>query len=165
MLAGYCQAKCRSFQKGTIIEDIDAGTDWILRALRSSGYRADFSPQSLWEIDRFFDEHTQDGTAKQGGLLSEDLGQRLFGLGAYIGEVVRRAKGGEWLGDDSDPETEIAVELVLSDGARCWPIQRVMKRFKNGSQDGIAAWGSGLGLQVSTQAVLPRKNFFKRLFG
>ena len=149
---------------GTIKEDVAASADWMARALQSSGYRGDFSPQSLWEIDRFFDEHTRDGQAKPGGLLAEGTGQRIFGLGSYIGEVVRRAKGGDWVGDDSDAEAEIHVELRLTDGTRCWPVQRVMKRFKNGSEEGIAAWGSGMGLQVGTRPKPPSKGFFSRWF-
>lgn len=125
---------------GTINEDIAASADWIARALTSSGYRADFSPQSLWEVDRFFDENSRDGVAKSGGLLAKDLGARVFAIGSYIGEVVRRGVGGEWVGDDSDPEAEITVELRLPDGTRCWPFQRAMRRFKNGPEDGIAVW-------------------------
>jgi hypothetical protein len=150
---------------GGIKEDVASGADWISRALQSSGYRADFSPQSLWEIDRFFDEHSHEGQAKPGGLLAEGLGQRLFGLGSYIGEVVRRARGGEWVGDDSDGRTEINVELHLPDGTRCWPVQRVMKRFKNGSEDGIAAWGLGAGLDVGPRPDQRSKGFFRKLFG
>lgn len=149
---------------GTIKEDVQTSADWISRALQSSGYRADFSPQSLWEIDRFFDEHSQNGVAKPGGLLSQDLGSRLFAVGSYIGEVVRRQIRGEWIGDESDPEAEINVELHLSDGARCWPVQRAMKRFKNGAEDGIAAWGSNAGLQVGPRPT-PPTGFFRRLFG
>lgn len=148
----------------TIKEDVTASAEWISEALRSSGYRADFSPQSLWEIDRFFDEHSQNGVAKSGGLLSQSLGQRLFAVGSYIGEVVRRKVGGEWVGNDSDPEAEINVELHLPDGTRCWPVQRAMKRFKNGLEDGIAAWGSGAGLQVGPRPE-PPKGFFRKLFG
>jgi hypothetical protein len=149
---------------GTIKEDVTGSAEWISQALRSSGYRADFSPQSLWEIDRFFDEHSQNGVATSGGLLSQGLGQRLFGVGSYIGEVVRRKVGGEWVGNDSDPEAEINVELLLADGTRCWPVQRAMKRFKNGPEDGIAAWGSGAGLQVGPRPE-PPKGFFRKLFG
>jgi hypothetical protein len=36
----------------------------------------------------------------------------------------------------------------LPDGTTCWPVQRVMKRFKNGAEDGIAAYGVGMGLHV-----------------
>lgn len=148
----------------SIQEDIAASAAWIAQALKSSGYRADFTPQSLWEIDRFFDEQSQDGAAKPGGLLSRDLGPRLFAVGSYIGEVLRRELGGEWAGEDSDPEIEINVAIHLQDGALCWPVQRAMKRFKNGPEDGIAFWGSGMGLQVGSRPEISKKGFFARLF-
>ena len=135
-----------------IKEDIHRSADWIAHALSSSGYRADFTPQSLWEIDRFFDDHSSEGAAKPDGLLSQDLGPRIFAVGSYIGEVARRKLGGEWIGNDDDPQVEIAVELQFADGTRCWPVQRAMKRFKNGAEDGIAAWGSGIGLDVGRVA-------------
>src|SRR5215475_968138 len=85
-----------------IIEDTHSAATWIAAALTGSGYRADMSPASLWDLERFFDEHASDGRARPGGLLSDDLGPRLFGLGAYLGEVIRRDLGGVWQGDDSD---------------------------------------------------------------
>jgi hypothetical protein len=133
---------------GTIREDVAQAAERIALALSSSGYHADFTPESLWEVDRFFDEHTRDGTPIRNGLLSESLGSRIFALGAYVGEVIRRHVGGEWYGDDSDPRAEINVELRLPDGTVCWPIQRLMKRCKNGAEDGIAAYGCALGLSV-----------------
>ena len=149
----------------TLLDDIEPSADWIAQALSSSGYRADFTPQSLWEIDRFFDEHSRDGAAKPGGLLAEARGQRLFAVGCYIGEVVLRTLGGEWVTDDADPEGEINIELQLPDGTRCWPVQRTMKRFKNGAEDGIAGWGSGLELEVGPQPERPRQGLWKRLLG
>ena len=148
-----------------LIDDIEPSADWIAEALNSSGYRADFTPQSFWEVDRFFEEHSRDGEAKPGGLLVEARGQRLFAVGCYMGEVVLRTLGGEWVTDDADPEGEINLELQLSDGTRCWPVQRAMKRFKNGAEDGIAAWGSALGLQVGPQPERPRQGLWKRFFG
>ena len=68
----------------------------IATALTSSGYRADFSPASLWDIDRFFDEQSDKGRPRRGGLLADETGARLFALGAYTGEVIRRAVGGTW---------------------------------------------------------------------
>jgi hypothetical protein len=132
----------------TIVEDIDAASQWIARALQSSAYAADFSPASLWEIDRFFDEQSTDGVPNPKGLLSESLGPRLFALGAYVGEVIRRASGGQWTGDDDDPQVELNVALQGPDGRVCWPVQRVMKRLANGSEEGIAAYGLALGLSV-----------------
>lgn len=152
-----------------IKEDIAESADWISRALNSSGYRADFTPQSLWEIDRFFDEHSDNGAAIPGGLLSSGLGQRIFAVGSYMGEVVRRKLGGEWNGNDNDPRSEINVELQITSGTRCWPVQRAMKRFKNGKEDGVAAWGAGIGLEVGPaperRAKTPQKGFLSRLFG
>ena len=149
----------------TIAEDIKRSADWIAQALNSSGYRADFTPQSLWDIDRFFDEHSSGGAAKPGGLLSENLGQRIFAIGSYIGEVARRKLGGEWIGNDDDPQAEINVELKFADGMRCWPVQRAMKRLKNGAEDGIVAWGSGAGLDVGPSPKRSPNGLFKRLFG
>ena len=103
---------------GKIVDDIDAAANWIATALSSSGYKADFSPASLWEIDRFFDEQSQNGQAVQGRLLSESLGDRIFSVGIYIGEVIRREKGGSWIGDDSDLQVEINVELLLNGGVK-----------------------------------------------
>jgi hypothetical protein len=136
---------------GTVIEDAAAASTWIATALSSSGYVADFSAASLWQVDRFFDEQTQGGVAKPGGLLSQDLGSRLFAVGAYIGEVIRRGRGGEWVADDSDPRAEINIAVRLTDGTTFWPVQRAMKRFKNGPEDEIEAYGLGMGLEVGPQ--------------
>lgn len=150
---------------GSIVEDIKTSADWMAHALQSSGYRADFSPASLWEIDRFFDEHARKGIAKRGGLFAEDLGQRLFALGAYVGEVVRRTQGGVWMGVDSDPAAEINAELILPGEIHCWPVQRAIKRFQNGAEDSIAVWGHGLGLQVGARPATASRSFLKRLLG
>jgi len=128
----------------SIEHDVAVSAAWISTALTSSGYRADFSLRSLHEIDRFFDEQTRKGKAVKRGLLSEGFGQRIFGIGSYVGEVIRRHAGGTWMGDDDDPSAEINVTLVLDDGSVIWPVQRVIKRFKNGREDGIAAYGAAL---------------------
>lgn len=138
---------------GTVIEDAAKASVWIAMALSSSGYIADFTTASLWQIDRFFDEQTQDRTAKPGGLLSQDLGPRLFAIGAYIGEVIRRERGGEWVANDNGPQAEINIDVRLTDGMTCWPVQRAVKRFKNGPEDGIAAYGVVMGLDVGPQPV------------
>jgi hypothetical protein len=150
---------------GTIKEDIKSASEWISGALQSSGYKADFTPQSLWEIDRFFDEHCFNGVPKAGGLLAESFGSRIFALGSYVGEVVRRNCGGEWSGDDSDEMVEVNVELRLRDGSVIWPIQRAIKRSKSGLEDGIAAYGLALGVAVGPRPDPPKKGFLKRLLG
>lgn len=144
MIAGGCVSELVWREDGrmaTLVEDARAASSWIATALSSSGYKADFSLESLREIDRFFDEHSKDGQAVPGGLLAEQLGSRLFALGSYVGEVILRAYGGEWCADDNDPEGELNIEVVLPNGAILWPVQRAAKRFENGPEDGIYAYG------------------------
>lgn len=81
----------------SLVEDLDVAASWISQALQASGYVADFSPASLWSIDRFMDEHTTSGKPRPGGLLATDFGARMFALGAYTGESsgeTSAARGG-----------------------------------------------------------------------
>lgn len=128
-------------------EDIDSMANWVSEALKSSGYRADFSPNSLAEIERFFSEQVKNGVVVEGGFLSEEVGTRLFAIGSYCGEVLRREIGGEWITDDNDPQGELNVSLQLANAQLCWPVQRVMKRF-NSSEGNIVFWANELGSGV-----------------
>jgi len=149
----------------SIKEDITKASDWLAAALRSSGYNVDYSVQSLQEIDRFYDEHTVNCAPRPNGLFSTDLDSRLFAVGSYVGEVIRRVKGGEWNGDDSDPQVKLHVELRLKDGTLCWPTQRALNRLRNGREDGIVAFAQGLGVSMGSSSKPAGKGFFKLLFG
>jgi len=128
-------------KRRSLAEDIPVGADWISEALQSSGYKADFSPESIAEVERFFGEHTDDGAPKPGGLLASGLGGKLFALGSYCGEVLRRDLGGEWLTDDSDPKGEVNATLRLANGTDCWPMQRVVKRVW-GDEANLVHWAA-----------------------
>ncbi|MFF5233197.1 hypothetical protein [Dactylosporangium sp. NPDC000521] len=95
-------------------------------------------------------------------MLAQQLGARLFALGAYVGEVVRRHTGAAWSGDDDDPAAEVNIALDLPDGRRIWPVQRVMKRFSNGGEDGLVAYGAALGLDTGSQPATRRRPWFRR---
>ena len=124
-----------------VTRDAVVAAEQVAKALNISGYAADFSIDSLREVDRFFDEHSANGEAVPDGLLAENTGGRLFALGAYTGEVLRRNLGGEWRGDDDDPMAEINIELWFSENAKVWPVQRVIKRFTNGAEDSMYHYG------------------------
>lgn len=66
----------------SVLRDAAAGAEWIAKALASTGYAADFSLQSLRELDRFFDEQAADGQPCPDGLLAQHLGRNLFCIGA-----------------------------------------------------------------------------------
>ncbi len=147
-----------------IVDDVGISAAWIAETLQSSGYQADFTPDSLREIERFFDEHSSDGAARPGGLLDNDLGGRPFAVGSYMGEVVGRDLGGTWKGDDQDPQAEINVALWIDEESVVWPVQRAMKCFRGGPIEGITGWGAGIGLDMSSQPPTrpPKKGRFGR---
>jgi len=127
--------------KATVVSDAEKAANRVAIALNSSGYKADFSMRSLAEIERFFVEHSKDGKPKPGGLLAQHTGARVFALGSYVGEVIRREGKGEWVGSDDDPKAEINIAVRLSTGVLLWPVQRVMKRLRNGPEDNIYHYG------------------------
>jgi len=131
-----------------VVENALRMAELVAAALRKDGYDADFTPVSLWEIDRFFDEQTRKGVPRRWGLLAKDTSLRLFSLGAYVGEVIRREVGGEWEGDDDDPNAELNLALRLTDDGVVWPVRRAVERMRNGADDGIAAYATGLGVAV-----------------
>jgi hypothetical protein len=144
-----------------IVEDVQGAAEWVAVALTRSGYRADFSPRSVREMERFFDTEAPGGRARPDGLLADDRAARLFALGSYLGEVLRRNVGGSWQGDDADPDAEVNVALDLPDGSRVWPVQRVMKRLANGPQDSLIAYGAVLGLDIGSEPKGRRRKWFR----
>ena len=120
----------------------------VAAALTKDGYAADFTPASLWEIDRFFDEQSRNGEPRRWGLLAKDTSLRLFSIGAYVGEVVRREVGGEWEGDDADEQAELNLALRLAGDGLAWPVQRAVARMRNGAEEGIVAYAIELGVEV-----------------
>jgi hypothetical protein len=136
-----------------VVEDVRQAAEDAALALTLVGYRADFRPSSLWEIERLFDEVGRD--LAEAIRDPRGLGHALFAVGGYVGEVVRRRVGGEWVGDDADPASEINVALALKDGGVVWPVQRVMKRLEIGSEDSVVAYAVGLGVKVGDRPKPP----------
>jgi hypothetical protein len=124
-----------------IVEDVIKSANDGASALKALGYGADFSFESIKELERFMSDNVMpNGGAKPNSQLNDQWGGKLFLLGSYLGEVIRRKTNGQWRGDDSDPEVTVNVEVVMSSGVTIWPIQRIMKRFHNGDEDDLWAY-------------------------
>ena len=126
-------------EKPSLLSDIKKSTEWIIEALNSSGYKVDMNIDSLKELDRFFNEQLDDDIHKpqEDSLLSENMGQKLFAIGSFIGEVIIKEYGGEWITNDNDKFGEINIAVNLSNGSTIFPVQRVMKRCAEGSENDI----------------------------
>lgn len=123
----------------TLMEDIPKAERWLVEAMASSGYTLDGTIGSFRELDRFFEEQK-----RPGGLLDGKVGNKLFAIGCYMGQVLIAQLGGRWETDDSDPMGEMNIAVRLSDGSTVWPVQRAMKRFQNGGEDGLYVYGAVL---------------------
>lgn len=123
----------------TLKEDIKTQSEWIVNAFAADEYKLDYSIDSIIEIDRFFKDNMENGQPKKGGRLAKKgFGPILFSLGSYVGEtIIKNLKDAKWITDDNDPQGELNVSIKLPSGGEIWPIQKVMKRFQNGSEDAI----------------------------
>ena len=123
----------------TLKEDIKSQSEWIVKAFQVDGFNLDGSMDSIVEVDKFFTKNMKNGKPKKGGrLYGKGFGTILFSIGSYVGEtIIKNVKGAEWITDDNDPQGEMNVSLKLPNDVEIWPIQKVMKRFQNGSEDAI----------------------------
>lgn len=119
-------------EKTTLAEDIPIYAEWAKDNLNKTGYKVGYDLESIKEIERFFNEE-----AEEGGALSGKSGSIMFALGCLIGETVIKIHGGHWETDDKDPQGEINIAVILPDNSVIWPVQRCMKRLKNGAEDNI----------------------------
>lgn len=142
-IGGTLCIKDKGFKKDmpvpTLLQDPKTASEWVIKALNSSGYQVSMHIESLKEVDRFFDEHMDDNThkPKKGGLLSEDMEPRLFAIASLIGEVVINTYGGEWVVDDKNKHGGVNIAVKLPSGAMIWPAQRVAKRCGEGPENDI----------------------------
>lgn len=126
--------KKQSLDKESLNKDVATAKEWIKTALESSGYQADFSIESLKDIDRFFDEQNKDD-----GILSQNTGRILFALGVYVGETIISNYGGQW--DLSDCKSETSISVRVDENTVLFPVIRIMARYKHGNANSIYAYG------------------------
>ena len=127
---------------GTLVEDIGTQSAWIVKAFAADGLILDYSIDSFIAIDKFISKHTANGKPKRGGRLSKGFGSILFSLGSYVGEtIIKAVPGCVWITDDSSREGEINITVKLPDGVEIWPVQRMIKRVKNGTEDSLYVYG------------------------
>jgi hypothetical protein len=133
----------------SVVEGAQKMADMVAAALKHSGYEADFTARSLWELDRFFDEQARKGRPRKWGLLAKDTSLRLFSIGAYLGEVLRRELGGEWEDSDEDgDEAMLNLTLRLPDGRIVRPVQQAVKRLASGRAEALVPFAGELGLEA-----------------
>jgi len=126
----------------TIQKDIVTFSDMIVKGFKSDKLDLDYTLTSFKDIDKFYDRHSKNGKRIEGGRFDKNLGQILFALGGYVGQtIIKIVPGTIWETDEKDPEGEVNAVLKLPNGTIVWPMQRTIKRFRNGEEDGIYVYG------------------------
>jgi hypothetical protein len=142
----------------SVIEDVRVAAEWISERLEALGYHADFQPESLREIDRFIDTTFKGALPRRkygrlfAGLIDPTGRPFGFAIGAYVGEVLRRSLGGEWVADDTDPNGMVGIQVVLPTGVSTEPVMQFMRRVAHGPESSLARYGARLGLDLRAEA-------------
>ncbi|WP_411056146.1 hypothetical protein [Streptomyces sp. E11-3] len=93
----------------------------------------DYSVASLRVVDFVIDG------LRSGGKARAEVGGTLFGLGAYVGEVLVRRAGAVWVDFDADQRAYFGqpVGVRMPDG-RVWnPLGKVVNRFEVGKEESL----------------------------
>jgi len=126
----------------TLLDDIKTQSEWIVKAFAADSLKLDYTIRSFIAIDKFFNENTKDGNPLKGGRLTKNHGSIIFSIGSYVGQtIIKTIPGSMWVTDDNDPQGEITASVKLPDASTIWPIQRIIKRFQNGSEDSVYVYG------------------------
>ncbi|MEV5969668.1 hypothetical protein [Streptomyces sp. NPDC051921] len=113
-------------------------SEFVGRVLARARLPLDYSATSLAVVDRLIDG------LRRGGAGRKDVAGPLLGLGAYVGEVLVRQAGAEWVDLPPDHPVRTAfghpVAVRMPDG-RLWnPLGRTVNRFEIGPQESLRTY-------------------------
>jgi hypothetical protein len=110
---------------------------------KENGITLDYSSESIKHVEKVLETfcaelpRTADGSYSRTS--AEDIVTIARAYGGYIGEVLRRAAGGEWVIDKDPDVTDPNSAITLrKDNKRVFPVDKVMKRLFNGPEDNVA---------------------------
>ncbi|MFD5793296.1 hypothetical protein ACFWIO_07105 [Streptomyces diastatochromogenes] len=105
--------------------------DFVARATARTRLPLDYSERSLRVVDFLIDG------LRKGGADRERARGALFGMGAYVGEVLVRRAGAVWVDFDADQRAYFGqpTGVRMPDG-RVWnPLGKVLNRFEAGGPE------------------------------
>lgn len=98
--------------------------------------RLDYSLESLNRLEEYLTKTIKDSKPVRGSFFFENTDYRVFALGAYLGEVIRRnSKAVRW--NTENAETPVDIIQETPDGSKALTINKAFKRVYNGPDDNI----------------------------
>jgi len=113
------------------------------------GFPLDLTVQTLPALERVLDRRFVFDSSK-----SPFSPQGLRGTTGYVGEVIRQAGGGQWIGPPSPLAMDYGLANQLSDGSRIWPRQRIAKRLASYGKPEDVLPGAASPFQEAVRAVI-----------
>ncbi len=101
------------------------------------GVELDYSPETLPTVDSVMANFHAEGLALA------DIGQMVFSIGCYVGEMLVRHCGGRWVmpGDASDSAGSDCFDVMvvkLPDESSCSPVGKAIKALELGEGESLA---------------------------
>jgi hypothetical protein len=116
--------------------------DAVDHAQSAVGIALDYSPESIRNVEAVLEKlHAALPKGFLGRLFgkgpsADDLDRVSKMYGGYVGEVIRRAGGGEWVFDTEIMPGQKVICLTKGD-TKIWPPAKVYKRLTNGPEDSV----------------------------
>lgn len=113
----------------TVKEKIPVEAEKAAEILKQKGYRADYTIQSLMDVDRFIDDESHPK-----GLFHGNIQPISFSLGCYVGETLIKNYGGKWVIFENDLDhsnVRVADEILVK------PVIKCQKRYSYGEDESI----------------------------
>jgi hypothetical protein len=128
----------RSVDPSSRLVDLAFG---VAAGLRLAGCAADFTLESLHDLDRLIDQRFVGRESAGENGANGDVASLVVPFGAYVGQCLIKHFGGRWELDrvTADPDDSI---VVLSTGYIARPIDLMRKRFCNGKSAGALAYAA-----------------------
>jgi hypothetical protein len=124
------------------IDLIKKGSADSVDYFKQFGITLDYSVESLKQIDLYFDNHLINFLPKEGEEIDKETQYNLFSVACYLGETLRKNfTGSKWETENIENIATKEIILKLSESNFIWPFERILKRFFNGPEDGIYAYG------------------------
>ena len=114
----------------------------VVRAARDIfGVELDYSPDSLVQVDGIIEEFKKEQAA------IESIGETLFSLGCYLGEVMIRSSDAIWRNTIQTPLRNLVqapVVIAFSEDNYCSPVDIAFRRFLYKKSDSLAEFYSSV---------------------
>jgi len=119
------------------VEVVEAfAKDAVANAQRDFGYSLDYSPESIEKLESIV--AAKHDELKLNPILPIQVEAIAKVWGAYLGEVIRRKRGGNYFIPHQGPFAGLCV-LKIGEDQIC-PLAKVYKRLSNGEEDNLYAY-------------------------